>query len=471
MMRRFLLLASLLTACNAKRTEVLVFIHNSDLTIGQDVDQLTLVVRDRTDNNTIRFSLGHGSDQTQSPQPLCHDQLTDNCYNLPLSITLYPGSYREDVVEVAVTAYRGATALIVDVATFQFTPDTTQRLDFYLYKSCLGTFCGAQDQLCGADGTCQGSPLIPDGGIADAPPAPDIATPHDLAGPAWVAIKALPGPVGGVRQLWVPPPNPSMLYAVTATQLFRSDDSGASWGMNNLLPAGGSTSAIAFDPSNAMNVYVGGNSALQESMDAGQNWGTLLNQNVTTVGIDGMNHWVYVSISGTSLQVNNGSGWVMLNDGLTGNPTTGGSDSAYAYIATSDDRLWRLPRGTIGAWANLPGAPPSLTSIFADAANVLYAVGGFSGRVKKSVDRANWLPVTIPSVGFNTLYPHPSNADIMYAATSMGVYKMVGGAWFPKNEGIVDTNIQSLAIDTSNPDTLYAGTSSGVIYRTTTGGE
>jgi hypothetical protein len=178
-----------------------------------------------------------------------------------------------------------------------------------------------------------------------------------------------------------------------------------------------------------------------------------------------------VSISGTSLEVYDGTSWMMLNDGLTGNPTCGGNDSAYAYIATSDNRLWRLARGTIGAWENLPGAPPNLTNIFADAANVLYVIGGFSGNVKKSVDRANWLPVTIPAGGFNMLYAHPSDPNIMYAATSMGVYKMAGGAWFPKNEGIVDTNIQSLAIDTTNPDTVYAGTSSGVIYRTLTGGE
>jgi photosystem II stability/assembly factor-like uncharacterized protein len=70
----------------------------------------------------------------------------------------------------------------------------------------------------------------------------------------------------------------------------------------------------------------------------------------------------------------------------------------------------------------------------------------------------------------------PSNTDIMYTGSSTsGIFKTTnaGGTWNPANNGLLNIAILSLAISTSNPQVLYAGTNFGTndgVYKTTDGG-
>ena len=70
----------------------------------------------------------------------------------------------------------------------------------------------------------------------------------------------------------------------------------------------------------------------------------------------------------------------------------------------------------------------------------------------------------------------PSNNNIMYSGSStLGVYKSTdaGVTWNPANSGLLNTAVLSMAISTSNPQVLYVGTNYGTndgVYKTTDGG-
>ena len=62
---------------------------------------------------------------------------------------------------------------------------------------------------------------------------------------------------------------------------------------------------------------------------------------------------------------------------------------------------------------------------------------------------------------------HPTNASIIYVATSRGgVWKTddAGVTWTPKSDNEASLAIGALAVAKSNPQVLYAGTGEGDIY-------
>src|SRR5262249_32322274 len=71
----------------------------------------------------------------------------------------------------------------------------------------------------------------------------------------------------------------------------------------------------------------------------------------------------------------------------------------------------------------------------------------------------------------------PTNSNILYGGTSRlregGVFKTTdGGAhWFASNAGLANYLIRALALDPTNPQTIYAGTfQGGAIFKSTSGG-
>lgn len=65
----------------------------------------------------------------------------------------------------------------------------------------------------------------------------------------------------------------------------------------------------------------------------------------------------------------------------------------------------------------------------------------------------------------------PTNPQTVYAGAAGGVYKSVNGgtSWTAVNTGLTDTQIMSLAIDPSSPQTVYAGTYYNGVFKSVNG--
>jgi serine/threonine protein kinase/photosystem II stability/assembly factor-like uncharacterized protein len=160
-----------------------------------------------------------------------------------------------------------------------------------------------------------------------------------------------------------------------------------------------------------------------------------------------------------------------------------GSSGAGSGVYKSEDagRTWQLassglPKEDVRALAFSRGSPPTL-----------YASVGARGDVFTSVDGAqSWARVgNYELTGFSSrLVVAPGNADLLFAAEDVrGAYRSLDGGhnWLPVSQGLPKDNngshnIQSLAIDPTDPNVVYAGTGWGPfggngVYKSTDGGE
>jgi len=114
--------------------------------------------------------------------------------------------------------------------------------------------------------------------------------------------------------------------------------------------------------------------------------------------------------------------------------------------------------------------------------NIVYA--GTSGGVYRSFDGTeNWVKINnglVPddaklasmALGVNRLVIDPSNADIVYAGTTKGLFKTSdkGELWSEIETGLGEPYVSSLIINPHNTSHLYLGTSEGM-YKSLDGGE
>jgi photosystem II stability/assembly factor-like uncharacterized protein len=159
------------------------------------------------------------------------------------------------------------------------------------------------------------------------------------------------------------------------------------------------------------------------------------------------------------------------------------------YITVNYHKLYRsTDHGN--NWDSIP--PPSGYSFSSLAIapcnnNSLYISCASPNQVFKSTDRGQtWTLLPFPQVGgsLNCMTIHPEDADIVYASVFSygglqgGVYKTTNGGvnWEEKNNGLTneDWDINTININSQNPDELYIGTGSAetdFLFKTTNGGD
>ena len=107
--------------------------------------------------------------------------------------------------------------------------------------------------------------------------------------------------------------------------------------------------------------------------------------------------------------------------------------------------------------------PVTPTTIFA----------GFGLLFKSTDGGTNWTAVNngLPNTHIRTIAINPSDSDIVYVGTSSGVFKSMDGgeSWTEVNGGVIEGEVQTLAMDPSRPDTIYAGADRG-IFKSIDGG-
>jgi CSLREA domain-containing protein len=305
---------------------------------------------------------------------------------------------------------------------------------------------------------------------------PSIVTAHPLLD-EWYSH----GPAGRISySLGINPVTNSTLYTGTDNGVFKSVDSAETWVAANVgLPVdtGDSTTrtvfALAHDP------QAGTPGILFAGVDVGDppNVGTQLFKST-----DGGGTWVPTSLPPVSL----GVVALALDPGAVGDPST----QRTVYAGTGSG-VWKSTDGgssfthvgTVGA--GLTDQTIHSVTLAASSPNIVYA-GTTLGGVFKSLDGGmSWASASagLPTQpgGFyaiRALAIHPTDPNTVCTATGGGgVYRTTDGGFnwteinngIPGNETSNTRQVTSLAIDSSTPANIYAGTEGGVFKSTDSG--
>ena len=288
-----------------------------------------------------------------------------------------------------------------------------------------------------------------------------------------------------VRAIAIDPTNTNRIYAGTHT-LFRSTDRGLTWSSVQIRPGSIDITSIVLDPRDSRVIYVGSRRGdIYISTDSGAHWsGDFLELNdteVSSLALDPLNpDTIYVGGGETIIGrrgdtgifrgTNRGQNWAMLDTGiafpdvlaLAASPANGGAVYAGGrglgvLKSTDQGSSWRqVNNGLIAADVrSVAVARSNPTTIFAGA--------NATGLSRSTDAGASWAQVDL---GVNplivlSLATDPADANIVYVGTqSQGLFRSTdGGFSWAHPQTILGENdtVASLAVDTINTNTVYAG--------------
>jgi hypothetical protein len=236
----------------------------------------------------------------------------------------------------------------------------------------------------------------------------------------------------------------------------------------------GSTISGDFPTASALQSSLGGHPAFRTT-DGGRNWagiGSGLNTSwVRAFAIDPLHpQTIYAGTSADGIfrSTDGGSTWTATGADFPPVPVNAiVVDSVGAVVAASDAGLFRSLDGG-ASWALLPLWMPVSALAIDSASQTLYAGAPdwYPAGVFSSADGETWTDTGLP-VG-NAVSSLAVSHSVIYAGTSNGVFRNVGGGWAPASADIHDA-VTSVAVDPVHPDVAYAGTNSALFF-TTSGG-
>ena len=150
-------------------------------------------------------------------------------------------------------------------------------------------------------------------------------------------------------------------------------------------------------------------------------------------------------------------------------------DYTRIYFTYLDSLYYSYDLGQSFAAYYLPFGPSNLLSINPFEMNTVFASGfeyQFSHSLYKSADLGQtWTQVLTNNwdVALNQLEFHPYNESIIYLASENGIHESTdgGNSW---NNVLSTSSFTAIEIDSQHPDTIYAGSSEGELYRSVDGG-
>jgi uncharacterized protein (TIGR03437 family) len=338
----------------------------------------------------------------------------------------------------------------------------------------------------------------------------------------WVATNSGLGSMF-VYSLAIDPVNPATLYAGTYDSgIFKSGDGGGTWtAVNSGLTDLHMGTALAIDPADPDTVYAANATSVWKTANGGASWTIASAGLEATASFNGGSYntlvvdpaspaTVYLGavLGGYYKSVDGAATWSAADNGLSTEPVVLAlavehGNPADVYAGTlwgagfSLGGIFKSPNGGAG-WTALSFGLNGVQSLAIDSSNpaTIYAgpavdmVGFFSGGgILKSADGgATWnaantgLPTisgmangstTSTFAGINGLAIDPSNPATVYCATGSRVFKTIdaGGNWTAADAGLaVSSTVLSLGVDPSNSTTVYAGTSAGTVFASLDGG-
>jgi photosystem II stability/assembly factor-like uncharacterized protein len=307
-------------------------------------------------------------------------------------------------------------------------------------------------------------------------------------GASWTAINAgIPSSwknetqwAVGVSALTIDPSNPRTLYIGTEKGgVLKSINGGENWIPVNLGITKVTVSALAISPRTSSTVYVGtsdnfgfgAGSGVFKSTDGGKTWESVegfTDVGVTSLAIDPVEgKIIYGATLGRGIvkSTDDGKTWEAANAGLTANLLTSlaidPANPDTVYAGTFNGGIFKSNNGGI-TWSHFIKRQ-CVTSLAFDPSKsgVLYI--GILNTLLKSINGDTGLVVvkTFSDFTVEGIVIDPSMPRTLYInAGRMGIFKSIdGGDNWTHIYSIIDrVGIQSLAIDSSNPARLYAGT-------------
>jgi photosystem II stability/assembly factor-like uncharacterized protein len=215
------------------------------------------------------------------------------------------------------------------------------------------------------------------------------------------------------------------VYASSFTNIYASQDSGATWTFVSVAPCAASNLAVS--PSSPTTVYLG-SSCGAESIDGGQTWETL-------------NGFPFAEF------------YSLVIDPQSPNTIYAGTSSGL-YASPDGGQSWSA--------VNIAGLSyPYVTSVAINPTTPADVYTVANGSVYASTDSGGtW---TLTSTGLtaqvNSLAIAPSQPSMLYAATSAGVFFSSNSAGSWKATGETANSISLIAVDPLHSNTAFAGTS------------
>jgi photosystem II stability/assembly factor-like uncharacterized protein len=299
-----------------------------------------------------------------------------------------------------------------------------------------------------------------------------------------ITVEALPNDVTGtwspinsgltntqVYALAIDRSNPSIIYAGTNGGVFKTTDWGSNWSAMNSGLTSTQVSALAINPSNTSVLYAGTAGGLFKSADGGMNWRAsgMTYGGVEALAIDPSDYSIIYqgTLVGVFKSADGGETWS--NCGLPYEVTAlaiDPSNTSIIYAMTLSAGVFKSTNGGKSWPPAINGLPCFLNYALAinpTNTSTVYGAGGCA--VFKSTDAGgNWFAV-LPSYYGLALAIDSTNPDIIYAGSwGLGIFKSSDGGqtWNNINSGLTNTFVTALAIDPTNASIMYAGTWGGV---------
>jgi photosystem II stability/assembly factor-like uncharacterized protein len=261
--------------------------------------------------------------------------------------------------------------------------------------------------------------------------------------------------------------------AVSGRGVFRTTDGGGTWEPTStgLVDSEVDPLTVVVDPNRPTNVYAPTLSGVVKSEDSGATWTPfnqgLENTQTRSIAVDPTNSAILYALTtnGVFKTTDGGANWKPMNQGLGFF-----GDIAFAIAPDSTNVLYihtspGLYKSTDGSntWQRLEDQAAS--TLVAQDRKTVFAASWGGGILGTSDGGVTWRQLL--SDAFVTAVALSPSSGSIYAA-GFGVWRSDdnGMTWSRIDEGIVEPYADALAVSTSSPPTIYAGTPAGVFVMT-----
>ena len=149
------------------------------------------------------------------------------------------------------------------------------------------------------------------------------------------------------------------------------------------------------------------------------------------------------------------------------------SNPDIVYAGTQSNGIYKSTNGG-ASWTEVLNQSTSAIEMAPSNPDILYTTN--REELFKSTDGgSSWAGINsgLPRLSISSIAVDPTNPSTVYfGASEARLFKSTNGgaSWVEKSSGLPGSNVASIAVDSSSPRTIYAGTFSGV-YKSTDGGD